>query len=136
MVTMTTTSISMSLTKRVMHPFLLHPPFCWVYLDVIQIRLQNEVNANLHLLINPSNTTTTESSLELAKACEDGDVAEVKRLLADSHDVNVNFKDEMDLTPLIYATQRGLADVVQLLLLKVRSSRFHLLSLPPSPLGR
>lgn len=54
-------------------------------------------------------------------------MAEVKRLLADSHDVNVNFKDEMDLTPLIYATQRGLAEVVQLLLLKVRSSRFHLL---------
>jgi ankyrin repeat protein len=66
---------------------------------------------------------TTESSLELAKACEDGDVAEVKRILADGgQDVNVNFKDEMDLTPLIYATQRGLVEVVQLLILKVRRS--------------
>jgi ankyrin repeat protein len=74
---------------------------------------------------------TTESSLELAKACEDGDVAEVKRILADGgQDVNVNFKDEMDLTPLIYATQRGLVEVVQLLILKVRSRRPCSVSLP------
>lgn len=61
----------------------------------------------------------SESGLELAKACEDADVAEVKRILEECLDVNVDFKDDMDLTPLIYAAQRGLVEVVQLLIQKV-----------------
>ncbi len=48
----------------------------------------------------------SEKGLELIKACEDGDVDEVRKLIAESSGAETNFKDEMDMTPLIYAAQK------------------------------
>jgi ankyrin repeat protein len=67
------------------------------------------------LLDQPTQKTLDDNAKSLINALQDGDLDKVNQLLNDGK-VNINFKGDKWITPLIVASQKGYSDVVEQLL--------------------